>query len=204
MKKLKIQKALITTCLALATTLKISNAINAMEANDLQIVQKPKNNDLNEPTNKQETFLQTLDDYLRERKGQGRPLTKRQYRQLLRKYIGDDIVKLLALKIQAYYEQITTDENPDETELISISTLCDEIDQYPPIYPQGEQLKPNNSQEEPISKIHNAITYLVDYNYPAPTKEIEILDLLLFKYTPPCLDRTNELLKQLEKNNKCL
>lgn len=118
MKELKLQKALIALCLALGTTLKISNATNAMINKDEQIEQNPENKDLTQQENLTDTFSYKLIKYLKKKNQQPLYYTTpdqeytqhykeldQEYTKLLTRHINNDIAKYLALLIQTKHRQ---------------------------------------------------------------------------------------------------
>ena len=91
---------------------------NIPKQNDLQLDQTSNNNDLNETTQTADTFSQYYDDYA-EKVVVPLAKTDEAYTPFLKKYLREDIIKYLALLIQANYEQIRIRQTKDNIQLIS-------------------------------------------------------------------------------------
>ena len=183
MKKLKLPKALIAICLALPITLKISNATNAMQKNDVPIVQNSNTTGATETKNLADTFLNKLKAYI-DLKGCTKPFNGLQIADFLPYYIDNDITKYLTLKILLKFKQLPT--HPTTTGDLYITRMhTDSIlaDLTPKL-----QFKPITTKKGTKVQASNILNFIKDIDelgekYPNPlTTEEQILQFLCTYY----------------------
>ena len=204
MKKLKIQTAVLAISLALATILPTSKEINAMKTNELLIEQNFNYNGPKETTNLEKTFSQQLKEFieaLHKKNIDINNLGYKDYIEPLSNYIGNNIIKHLALMIQANYDQIPKITTLNGTQESIAPTLYGILKKDPlktlgkPDLTNKPDIKTDRSTNKQKAKIHQYLRYIRKKG-AGRTNEEEILNLLANAHE----DRTtNDLLTQLSK-----
>lgn len=192
MKKLKLQKALIAICLALATTLTINKKIHAMKS-DSTTNYWPNKHYLNDtvpkkPKTKYDTFLYNLDEYLNNIT-HPESLTEQQHKYFLRKYIRDDITKYLALLIQlAHYQTPLCQKNRDRLNNLLFKDPLEDR--------QGLHIIKDNAKNETISQFLNYIRDIISTDDGPRSKEKQILSLF---FSPDPKETFHDLQTQMKE-----
>ena len=172
MKSIKLQKALLAICLALATTLKISNEINALinpkVAIDSQIWQTPYNAS-KEPIDEDTYSYQHL-KFINDNVGKA-PITEEKYINFLQGYINNDTTKQLASLLQVSFNPITNYQNRNKQVLINAEKLHQEL------------LTHKNTDDAQLKNIKTALQNINEKTELEQTTEEKILSKL-FKHEP--------------------